>query len=91
MGRNLSPEEVLYNTESLLCDNFWAFHPELFDVLTEHERDVLLAYYPQEFTHIPDVFAYRREIIRRDPKLAAEARALLARVLEPVGVAMPNA
>lgn len=90
MSRKLSSDEEKYNAESLLCDSFWAFHRELFDILTNREREVLLAYYPQDFTQIPDVFAYRREILRSDPDLPERARALLAKVLALVRVALPK-
>lgn len=90
MSRALSSDEKKYNTEFLLCDGFWAFHPDFFDVLTMREREDLLAYYPQDLTRIPDVFAYRRDILRRDERLGIRARALLAKVLGPVGVSLPE-
>lgn len=86
MVRVLSFEEQKYNRESLLCDDFWEFHPEIFSVLSDEEKADLLRYYPQDFTDIPDVFKYRRLMLGADPGLEGRARALLVKVLTPIGV-----
>lgn len=90
MSPELSSDEEKYNTESPLCDDFWAFQPEFFDMLTVPEREDLFAYDPQDLSHIPDVFVDWREILHRDPGLAIRARALLAKMLCSVGVRLPE-
>jgi|GEM_PF-5204323 len=90
MDRTLTPEQQKYNKDSLLCDQMWAFHPDIFDVLDAKETADLFKLYPQDFTHIPDAFAYRKKLIAEDPRLEVRARSALAKVLAEVGLALDD-
>lgn len=90
MSGEFTAEEERYNRESLLCDDFWEFHPDFFSSLSAQDREVLLKYYPQDLTNIPDVFLYRMEMLREDPDLERRARHILATVLLSVGVILPD-
>ncbi len=83
----LKDDEKRYNAEYILVDSFWEFHRDAFDILTELELKILLRYYPQEL-EVVDVFAYREDILQKDPGLDDRARGYLGRVLNSLGVAL---
>jgi hypothetical protein len=90
MDRTLTPEEQKYNRDSLLCDEMWAFHPNIFNVLDANETADLFKLYPQDFTHIPDAFAYRKMVTAGDHGLEGRAQSALAKVLAEVGLALDD-
>ncbi|MCU1580015.1 MAG: hypothetical protein JWP19_2219 [Rhodoglobus sp.] len=86
MTRILTVEEQEYNRDSLLCDQMWAFHQDIFDVLDEKELADVAMYYPQDLDEVPDVFARRTVLVALNPGLDQRARTALAKAVLEIGI-----
>lgn len=78
-----------YNDESNLLDSLYEFHPDHFSDLTADEFSTLQTYYmlAVDDDMMPaDVFAYRAELLPREPLVEMQAKAIYKKVLAKAGI-----
>lgn len=74
--------------ESDLLDNFYEFHPDWFDDLSDSDLSRLDDFYGFK-SHPDDLLNWCSVHVGQDPKLEAAARGLLMRILQYNGLQYP--
>ena len=78
---NSSSENQRYNREFDVLDGLREFHPEYFEQLSPEDLTVLNIYYPLDQEIPKNVFAYRKDLINKQPDIESSAHAAFARLL----------
>lgn len=81
-----SPDNQRYNDEAVLLDGLYEFHPELFHGLNEKELHILQGYYLTGQEVPENVFVYRAELIKNNPAIKQEARAVFEKICKFAGI-----